>query len=188
MELSALALPGAFVLKPKRFHDARGMFVEQYNKQTLAAHGLHFDFVQDNVSLSIRSGTIRGLHFQPPPSAQTKLVSVLSGSILDVMVDIRAGSPTYGRHAAIELTAENGLQAVVPRGFAHGFCTLADDTLVLYKVDGHYDPKRDLGVLWNDPDLGIPWPVTAEGAILIDKDKNHPRLRDLARHFEWKES
>ena len=187
MDLKALKLPGAYLLKPKRFRDARGFFVESYNKKTLASHGLNFDFVQDNVSLSAKTGTVRGLHFQSPPSAQTKLVSVLRGSVLDVLVDIRNGSPTYGRHVAIELTAENGLQTLVPRGLAHGFCTLADDTLVQYKVDAHYDPARDLGLLWNDPDLGIRWPVTAEAAVMIDKDRQHPRLRDLPRHFAWTE-
>ncbi len=188
MEVSALELPGAYLLSPKRFRDARGFFVEQYNKKTLAAHGLNFDFVQDNLSLSARAGTIRGLHFQSPPSAQTKLVSVLRGAVLDVMVDIRTGSPAYGRQVAVELTADNGKQVLVPRGFAHGFCTMADDTLVQYKVDAYYDPARDLGLLWDDPDLGIRWPVTAEAAVLIDKDKKHPRLRDLPRTFEWTEN
>ena len=187
MDLTALELPGACLLSPKRFRDARGFFVEQYNKKTLAAHGLNFDFVQDNLSLSARSGTIRGLHFQSPPSEQTKLVSVLGGAVLDVMVDIRHGSPTYGRHVTVELTAENGLQVLVPRGCAHGFCTLADDTLVQYKVDAYYDPARDLGLLWNDPDLGIRWPVAAAAAVLIEKDRKHPRLRDLPRHFAWTE-
>ena len=185
MEVSSFELPGAYLLSPKRFRDARGFFVEQYNKKTLAAHGLNFDFVQDNLSLSARAGTIRGLHFQSPPSAQTKLVSVLHGAVLDVLVDIRTGSPAYGRHVAVELTVDNGKQVLVPRGFAHGFCTMADDTLLQYKVDAHYDPARDLGLLWNDPDLGIRWPVTAEAAVLIDKDKKHPRLRDLPRTFEW---
>jgi dTDP-4-dehydrorhamnose 3,5-epimerase len=185
MELTALELPGAFLLKPKRFEDARGFFVEQYNKRTLAAHGLQFDVVQDNLSHSARSGTIRGLHFQSPPSEQAKLVSVLRGAIFDVLVDIRFGSPSYGRHVAFELSAESGSQVFVPRGLAHGFCTLADDTLVQYKVDAPYDPSRDLGVLWNDPDLGIRWPVAAEAAILIDKDRKQPRLSDLPRHFVW---
>ena len=187
MDLTALELPGAYLLVPKRHRDARGYFVESYNKKTLAAHGVNFDFVQDNLSLSAKSGTVRGLHFQSPPSQQAKLVSVLTGAALDVLVDIRHGSPTYGGHVAVELTADNGLQLLVPRGFAHGFCTLADDTLVQYKVDAHYDPARDLGLLWNDPDLGIRWPVTAETAILIDKDKKHPRLRDLPRYFAWTE-
>lgn len=188
MQITPLELPGACLLNPRRFRDARGFFVESYNKETLDAHGIAFNFVQDNVSLSLKRGTIRGLHFQSPPSQQTKLVLVLRGAILDVLVDIRHGSPTYGRHVAVELTADNGLQALVPRGFAHGFCTLADDTLVQYKVDTHYDPARDLGLLWNDPELGIRWPVDAEAAILIDKDKQQPRLRDLPRYFAWTEN
>jgi dTDP-4-dehydrorhamnose 3,5-epimerase len=185
MELKALELPGAYVLKPKRFSDARGFFFEQHNKKTWAAHGLHFDFVQDNISLSAHAGTIRGLHFQAPPSAQAKLISVLVGALLDVIVDIRHGSPTYGRHAAVELSAENGKQCLVPRGFAHGFCTLTDNVLMQYKVDAFYDSARDQGLLWNDPDLGIRWPVAAEAAILVDRDKKHPRLRDLPRTFVW---
>ena len=188
MELTALELSGAYLLTPKRLRDTRGFFVEQYNKRTLATHGLHFDFVQDNLSHSLRSGTIRGLHFQPPPSAQTKLVAVLRGAVLDILVDIRVGSPTYGRHVAVELTADNGKQALVPRGFAHGFCTMADDTLIQYKVDAHYDMTRDLGLLWNDPDLGIAWPIDEDAAIVIDKDKQRPRLRDLPRYFDWTES
>jgi dTDP-4-dehydrorhamnose 3,5-epimerase len=185
MELIALELPGAFLLKPKRFEDVRGFFVEQYNKRTLAAHGIQFDVVQDNLSHSARAGTVRGLHFQSPPSDQAKLVSVPRGAIFDVLVDIRFGSPSYGRHVAFELSDESSVQVFVPRGFAHGFCTLADDTLVQYKVDAPYDPARDHGVLWNDPELGIPWPVAAEAAILIDKDRKQPRLSDLLRHFVW---
>lgn len=187
MDVTALDLPGAYVLTPKRFLDSRGYFVESYNKKTLAAHGLEFDFVQDNVSLSARAGTIRGLHFQSPPSAQTKLVTVLRGAVLDVLVDIRTGSPAYGRHVTVELSADNGKQALVPKGFAHGFCTLADDTLVQYKVDAHFDLARDMGLLWNDPELGIRWPVSVESAVLNDKDRKHPRLRDLPRHFTWTE-
>jgi dTDP-4-dehydrorhamnose 3,5-epimerase len=187
MELTELALPGAYLLTPKRLRDARGFFAEQYNKRTLAAHGLRFDFVQDNISHSLRAGTVRGLHFQAPPAAQTKLVAVLRGAVLDVLVDIRMGSPTYGRHVAVELSADNGAQALVPRGFAHGFCTLADDTLVQYKVDDYDDAARDLGLLWNDPDLGIRWPVDAGAAILIERDKKQPRLRDLPKYFEWME-
>jgi dTDP-4-dehydrorhamnose 3,5-epimerase len=179
------SLEGACLLMPRRFVDARGFFVEQYNKRTLAEHGLTFAFVQDNLSLSKRKGTVRGLHFQPPPSEQTKLVSVVSGAVLDVMVDLRAGSPTFGRHAAVVLSAENGTQALIPRGFAHGFCTLSDDTLVLYKTDGYYDRARDLGLLWNDPDLGIRWPVDAKTAILTGKDEAHPRLKDMPPHFNW---
>jgi dTDP-4-dehydrorhamnose 3,5-epimerase len=126
MQVTALDLPGAYLVTPRRIADARGFFVEHYNKRTLAAHGLHFEFIQDNASLSVRKGTVRGLHFQTPPSSQTKLVSVMSGAVLDVMVDIRHGSPAYGRHIAVELTAESGRQLLVPRGMAHGYCTLAD--------------------------------------------------------------
>ncbi len=185
MELIPLELPGACIVNAKRFGDARGFFVEQYNKRTLAAHGLHFEFVQDNVSFSLKSGTVRGLHFQPPPFAQTKLVSVLRGAVLDVLVDIRTGSPTYGRHAAVELTADNGSQALVPCGFAHGFCTLEDNTVVNYKVDAYYDAASDKGMLWNDPDLGISWPIEEGQAILIERDRQQPRMRDLPKYFQW---
>lgn len=184
MEVTALELPGAYLLTPRRIADARGFFVEHYNKRTLEAHGLRFDFVQDNVALSTQKGTVRALHFQPPPSAQTKLVSVTEGAVLDVIVDLRAGSPTYGRHAAVELSAANGRQLLVPRGFAHGYCTTTDNSVVFYKVDAYYDRERDLGLLWNDPDLGIRWPVTADAAVLADRDRAHPRLRNLPRYFE----
>lgn len=184
MEVTALELPGVYLLTPRRIADMRGFFVEHYNKRTLEAEGLRFDFIQDNVSLSARAGTVRGLHFQAPPSSQTKLVSVLSGAVLDVLVDIRTGSPTYGRHVAVELSAENGRQLVVPRGLAHGYCTTADNAVVFYKVDAYYDRERDFGLLWNDPDLGIAWPVAAEAAVLAEKDRTHPRLRDLPRYFE----
>jgi dTDP-4-dehydrorhamnose 3,5-epimerase len=185
MELTPLELPGACLLTPRRFSDPRGYFVEHYNRRTLAAHGVNLEFLQDNVSYSQKMGTIRGLHFQPPPVAQTKLVGVLHGAVLDVLVDIRVGSPTFGRHVAVELSADNGIQALVPRGFAHGFCTLTDDTVLLYKVDAHYDAANDLGLLWCDPDLGIRWPVADAAAILIERDRRQPRLRDLPAHFHW---
>jgi dTDP-4-dehydrorhamnose 3,5-epimerase len=188
MEVTALELPGAYLLKPKRYPDMRGFFVEPYNKKALAAHGLTFDFVQDNLSMSERTGTIRGLHYQAPPSAQTKLIWVSRGALLDVLVDIRHGSPTYGRHVAIDLSAENGAQGLVPRGVAHGFCTLADHTMAHYKVDAYYDQPSENGLLWNDPALGIRWPVDDNSAVIIDKDKKFPLLRDLPRHFEWKAS
>ncbi len=156
MELKALELPGAYLLNPKRFRDARGFFVESYNKKTLAAHGLNFDFVQDNVSLSAKTGTIRGLHFQSPPSEQTKLVSVSRAARRWTCWSTSAfGSPTYGRHVAHRADGGQRLAGSGAARLAHGFCTLADDTLVQYKVDAHYDPARDLGLLWNDPDLGI---------------------------------
>ena len=186
MKITPLDLPGAYLFVPQRHVDARGFFVEHYNKRTLADRGLTFDFVQDNLSLSKQTGTVRGLHFQPPPSEQTKLVSVVRGAVLDVIVDLRVGSPTFGRHAAVELSEANGLQVLVPRGFAHGFCTLSDDALVLYKTDGYYDAARDLGLLWNDPDLGIRWPVETKAAILTSKDEAHPRLKELPQYFEWR--
>ncbi len=185
MEVTPQAISGVLVLKPKRFGDARGYFVESYNRRVMAEHGLRFDFLQDNTSLSAQRGTIRGLHFQSPPSEQTKLLNVLQGAIIDVVVDIRVGSPTFAKHVAVELSAENGLQLLVPRGFAHGFCTLVPDTLVQYKVDNHYDPKCDGGVLWNDPALGIEWPVKPDEAVLADKDRKHPRLADLPVTFTY---
>jgi dTDP-4-dehydrorhamnose 3,5-epimerase len=185
MEVTPLAISDVLVLKPKRFGDARGYFVESYNRRQMAANSLEFDFCQDNTSLSQQRGTIRGLHFQTAPSAQTKLLNVLRGAILDVVVDIRNGSPTYGRHVAVELSEENGLQLLVPRGFAHGFCTLVPDTMVQYKVDNFYDPKADAGLLWNDPALGIAWPVRSDEAILTDKDRKHPTLAELPAHFTY---
>jgi len=185
MEVLPQAISDVLVLKPKRFGDARGYFVESYNRRVMAANGLDFDFLQDNTSLSAQRGTIRGLHFQTAPSQQTKLLNVLRGAILDIVVDIRVGSPSYGKHVGVELSEENGLQLLVPRGFAHGFCTLVPDTMVQYKVDNFYDPKADAGLLWNDAALGIAWPVTAEEAILTDKDRKHPTLAELPAHFSY---
>jgi dTDP-4-dehydrorhamnose 3,5-epimerase len=188
MEVIPQAISGVLVLKPKRFGDARGYFVETFSRRALAQHDLKFDFVQDNVSFSAQRGTIRGLHFQSPPSAQTKLLYVLRGAVLDVVVDIRIGSPTYARHVAVELSEENGAQLLVPRGFAHGFCTLVPDTLVQYKVDSFYDAARDGGILWSDPALGIAWPIKPEEAILTDKDRKHPTLANLPATFTYGEN
>jgi dTDP-4-dehydrorhamnose 3,5-epimerase len=183
MELFPQAISPIFLLKPKRFGDARGYFSELYSSRALEAHGLSFVFVQDNVSLSAEAGTVRGLHFQTHPSEQTKLVSVLTGAILDVAVDLRVGSATFGRHVAAELSAENGLQMLVPRGFAHGFCTLLPDTRVLYKVDGFYDAERDFGLRWNDSALGIEWPISEADAKLSAKDRVQPLLSELPPYF-----
>jgi dTDP-4-dehydrorhamnose 3,5-epimerase len=185
MEIIPQAIAPVLVLKPSRFADSRGHFSEVFSRRELAGHGLSFDFVQDNVSLSVESGTVRGLHFQASPSEQAKLVSVLTGAIFDVAVDLRLGSATYGRHVAVELTEGNGLQLLVPRGFAHGFCTLQPNTRVLYKVDGFYDRERDLGVRWNDPALGIDWPVEEADAKLSDKDRAHPFLSELPQYFTY---
>lgn len=183
MQIVPQSISPVIVLQPKRFGDLRGYFSALYDRRLLAEFGIDYEFVQDNISLSTQPGTVRGLHFQAPPSEQRKLVSVLRGAVLDVVVDIRAGSPTFGKHTSIELSEENGLQVLVPRGFAHGFCTLARDTLVHYKVDGPYDASRDFGVRWNDPALGISWPVSEQDAIVSDKDRAQPLLSELPQYF-----
>ncbi|MDQ8728365.1 dTDP-4-dehydrorhamnose 3,5-epimerase [Bradyrhizobium sp. LHD-71] len=177
-------IPAVKLVTPKSFVDTRGSFCETYNEKRFQEHGIPLRFVQDNESLSLRPGTIRGLHFQAHPFAQDKLVRVLSGRILDVAVDLRRSSATYGRWIARELSSETGAQLLVPIGFAHGFCTLEPDTRVLYKVTGYYSPAHDLGIVWNDPDLGVNWPVAAADVVLSDKDRDLPRFRDLPAYFE----
>ncbi len=185
MEFERLAIPDIVLIKPIKFEDARGFFSEVWSRRVLAEAGIAADFVQDNHSLSVDKGVVRGLHFQTPPRAQDKLVRVIRGRILDVAVDIRRGSPTFGRHVAVELSAENWRQLWVPRGFAHGFCTLEPDTEVLYKVTDYYAPECDKGLLWNDPALGIDWPVGQDEAILSEKDRSHPLLADLPEVFQF---
>ena len=157
MEVERLEIPGVLVLTPTRITDGRGFFVESFNARRLAAAGVTTTFVQDNMSFSRAVGTLRGLHFQRPPFAQAKLVSVLRGRILDVVVDARRGSPTWGRHVKVELSAEDGRQIFVPEGFLHGFVTREPETLVAYKVNAHYSAEADGAVAWNDPDLAIDW-------------------------------
>jgi dTDP-4-dehydrorhamnose 3,5-epimerase len=183
MDIEALAIPDVKLIRPKRFGDARGFFSEVYSRPALAAAGITLEFVQDNHSRSAKVGTVRGLHFQTAPFAQDKLVRVTKGRILDVAVDLRRASPTYGRHVSAELSADNWTQILVPVGFAHGFCTLEPDTEVIYKVSQVYAPAHDGGVLWNDPDLGIVWPVASADAVLSDKDVKLPRFRDLPPLF-----
>lgn len=177
--LTPLALPEVLLITPRRHGDARGWFSETWSRKSLATAGLDIDFVQDNQAFNARSGTVRGLHFQTAPHPQAKLVRVLAGAILDVAVDVRAGSPTQGRWVSARLTAEGGEQLFVPRGFAHGYCTLCDDVMLAYKVDGDYAPQTEGGVIWNDPDLAIDWPVAPDQAVLSDKDLVLPRLADL---------
>ncbi|WP_397396854.1 dTDP-4-dehydrorhamnose 3,5-epimerase [Phenylobacterium sp.] len=177
--LTPLALPEVLLITPRRHGDARGWFSETWSRRSLATAGLDIDFVQDNQAFNARSGTVRGLHFQTAPHPQAKLVRVLAGAILDVAVDVRAGSPTRGRWVSARLTAEGGEQLFVPRGFAHGYCTLCDDVMLAYKVDGDYAPQTEGGVIWNDPDLAIDWPVPPDRAVLSDKDLVLPRLADL---------
>ena len=183
MEVEALAIPDVKLIRPKKFGDARGFFSEVYSKSALAGAGINMEFVQDNHSRSARKGTIRGLHFQTQPFGQDKLVRVTRGSILDVAVDLRRASPTYGQHVSAVISAANWTQILVPIGFAHGFCTLEDDTEVLYKVSNVYAPANDGGVIWNDPDIGIDWPLDGAEPVLSDKDPKLPRLRDLPALF-----
>lgn len=183
MNVVSLAIPDVKLVTPKRFNDSRGFFSEVYNAKVLAAAGITTAFVQDNHSLSVEVGTIRGLHFQTPPHAQAKLVRVARGKILDVVVDLRRGSSSYGRHVSAELSADNWTQLLVPAGFAHGFCTLEPNTDVLYKVDAYYAPQNDAGLLWSDPELAIEWPVAKGKALLSDKDKKWPLLKELGRIF-----
>ena len=178
MKVISTALPDIRVYEPSRFGDGRGYFCEWYNSRTFAAAGLDRHFVQDNISLSSMPGTIRGLHFQKPPHAQGKLIGVLRGAILDVVVDIRQGSPSYGQHVAVEISAERGNQLFVPEGFAHGLWTLEPDTMVSYKVTDFYDAATDAGIAWNDPDLAIAWPGETPGQISV-RDSRLPRLAEL---------
>ncbi|MCQ4161235.1 dTDP-4-dehydrorhamnose 3,5-epimerase [Roseomonas sp. GC11] len=176
-------MEGPVLVSTRRFGDARGYFSETWSARDLAACGLAAEFVQDNFSTSAPVGTLRGLHFQIQPDPQDKLVRCLRGRILDVAVDLRRASPTYGQHVAVELSAENGLQLFVPVGFAHGFCTLEPDCEVAYKVTGYYSPACDKGVAWDDPDLAIDWPLPPGGPVLSDKDSRQPKLAELPAYF-----
>lgn len=170
------------LLEPKVFGDSRGFFMESYNKSVMQELDIHIDFIQDNQSLSKEAGVLRGLHYQLNPKSQSKLVRVLSGAIYDVVVDIRKNSPTFGQWEGFILSEDNKRQLLVPKGFAHGFCTLVPDTQVFYKVDEYYSPKHDRGIAWDDPALNIPWPTA--NPILSEKDKSHPVLSQAEMNFE----
>lgn len=185
MQVQTTEIPGVLLLTARYFNDARGYFVETYSLRAARDAGIVAEFVQDNQALSLKRGTVRALHFQVPPKVQAKLVRVLRGSIYDVAVDLRAGSPSYGRWVAATLTARGGEQIFVPRGFAHGYCTLEDDTEVAYKVDDYYAPDCERGIAWNDPDLNIGWPISAADAVLSDKDCKLPRFADFASPFRY---
>ncbi|WP_010276859.1 dTDP-4-dehydrorhamnose 3,5-epimerase [Paenibacillus senegalensis] len=174
-------LEGVYLLQPTAHEDSRGFFVESYNAKTMADLGIHHQFVQDNHSLSVDAGVLRGLHFQLNPKAQTKLIRVLAGVIYDVVVDIRRQSPTFGQWVGVILSSTNKRQLLIPKGFAHGFCTLAPHTEVLYKVDEYYSPEHDRGIAWDDPALNIDWPVFKP--ILSEKDQNHPVLSEADNNF-----
>ncbi len=174
---------GPVLVTPRRFGDHCGFFLETYSARDFAALGIPDVFVQDNHSLSAKAGTIRGMHFQRPPHAQAKLVRAVRGRIFDVAVDLRRASPTFGRHVAVELAAGDGRMLYVPVGFAHGFCTLEPMTEVAYKVSADYAPDADAGIAWNDPALGIDWPVAAEDAHVSRKDELLPPLSELPTVF-----
>lgn len=185
MQIETTALPGLVVLTPRRHGDSRGWFEETFNQRSMAAHGLPTEFVQDNHSFSAAPGTLRGLHFQRPPQAQVKLVRCTRGAIRDVTVDIRRGSPTFGRWIAVELTAENGRQVLVPTGFLHGFVTLTPDTEVQYKCSAFYAPDCEGAVRWDDPDLAIDWGLHGQAPHLSGKDAVAPPLSALDSPFVW---
>jgi dTDP-4-dehydrorhamnose 3,5-epimerase len=184
VEIIPTEIPDVKLIRPHKHGDHRGFFSETYNKKEWAEHGIDLDFLQDNHSLSVAKGVVRGLHFQIPPFAQDKLVRVIHGAIFDVAVDIRRGSPTFGRHVSAVLSVDNWTQLLVPKGFAHGFCTLEPNTEVIYKVTDYYAPQFDRGILWNDPELGILWPVSDAEATLSDKDRKQPRFSELRDLFD----
>jgi dTDP-4-dehydrorhamnose 3,5-epimerase len=183
MQIERTALEGVLIIRPKKHGDHRGFFSETFRHSALQAEGVVVDWAQDNHSFSAVRGVVRGLHFQRAPKAQAKLLRVTRGAVFDVAVDIRQGSPSYGRHVAVELSAENWTQIYVPAGFAHGFCTLSENTEVLYKVSSEYAPELEGGLVWNDPDLGIVWPIAAEDATLSPRDRDWPPFKDFASPF-----
>ena len=185
MEIIKTKIDGVLIIEPKVFGDARGYFFESFNAKEFAEKtGLNITFVQDNESCS-RYGVLRGLHFQLPPFTQSKLVRVVKGKVVDVVVDIRKGSPTYGKYEMCELTEENHRQFFVPKGMAHGFVVLSDNAVFQYKCDEFYHPEAEGAIAWDDPDIAIQWPVSAKDIILSEKDKHHPLLKDFDTPFKY---
>jgi dTDP-4-dehydrorhamnose 3,5-epimerase len=181
LKITRTKLDGVLIIETDVFGDNRGFFTESYNKQRFHEAGITHDFIQDNHSYSAEAGTLRALHYQLAPKAQTKLVGVIAGAIYDVAVDIRQGSPTFGEWVGCIISESNKRQLLVPKGFAHGFCTITPHTQVLYKVDCLYSKEHDRGILWSDPELGIDWPMT--NVVLSEKDKVHPLLRDADNNY-----
>jgi dTDP-4-dehydrorhamnose 3,5-epimerase len=184
LSVSSTELPDVKIIMPQMLSDSRGLFSEVYNRRDFEAAGLFLDFVQDNHSTSTWQNTIRGLHFQRPPFAQAKLVRAVRGRILDIAVDIRKSSPTFGHHVAVELSSENWRQMLIPVGFAHGFCTLESNTEVVYKVTDYYSREHDRGIHWGDPHLAIPWPLDGEEPRLSERDLSLPKLNDSPELFD----
>jgi len=180
-------IPDILIIEPKVFGDSRGYFFESFSERDFCGMVREIRFVQDNESKS-SYGVVRGLHFQKPPHAQSKLVRVVKGAVLDVAVDIRKGSPTFGQHVAVELTEDNHRQVFIPRGFAHGFAVLSDEAVFQYKCDEFYAPESEGAIAWDDPDLGIDWKIPADKVILSDKDTRHPRLKDIRWLFDYNEN
>ncbi|MGJ8615498.1 MAG: dTDP-4-dehydrorhamnose 3,5-epimerase [Sulfitobacter sp.] len=185
LDIEKTALSGVLVITPRRFGDDRGFFSESWNEARMAEHGLNYNFVQDNHSLSAQVGTVRGLHFQSPPHAQDKLVRCGRGALFDVAVDIRKGSPTYGKWVGYELSAENGRQLLVPKGFLHGFVTRLPDTEICYKCTDYYAPECDGAVRFDDPAIGIDWGMGDTAPVLSDKDATAPMLSELNNPFTY---
>jgi dTDP-4-dehydrorhamnose 3,5-epimerase len=184
VDLQQFSLKGIRVVRPNRIFDSRGYFVETYVRGDFAAVGIEQEFIQENESRSNAAGTIRGLHFQVPPFAQSKLIRVLRGRIVDVVVDLRRSSPSYGKQLKVELSEVTGDQLFVPAGFAHGFCTLEPDSVVLYKVDNVYSAAHERGIYWADPSLAIGWPVSERQAVISEKDRVLPQFCDLPAYFD----
>ncbi len=184
MQIEETALPGVLILTPKRFGDTRGFFSESWNRARMAEAGLDIDFVQDNHSLSMTPGTLRGLHYQRPPHAQAKLVRCGRGALYDVAVDIRKGSSTYGQWIGVDLSFENGRQLMIPAGFLHGFVTRVPDTEIIYKCSDYYAPDCDGAVAWDDPEIGVDWGLS-DAPLLSDKDAAAPRLSEIDNPFTW---
>lgn len=183
MQVIPTEIPEVKVLVPRCFKDARGFFSETYNKESLRNVGIEAEFVQDNHSLSVEKGVVRGLHYQIAPMAQHKLIRVISGAILDIALDIRRSSPTFGKHVALRISVEEWNQIFVPIGFAHGFVTLEPNTQVIYKVSAPYSPPHERGIRWNDPALAIAWGISESDAILSERDRKHPFLNQATDFF-----
>ena len=186
IKVTKCPIEGLYVIEPTVHGDDRGYFMETYNQNDMHEAGLDMVFVQDNQSMSTK-GVLRGLHFQKPPHAQSKLVGVVKGAVLDVAVDITKGSPTFGQHVAVELTEDNHRQFFIPRGFAHGFVVLTDEVIFQYKCDNFYAPQHEGAIAWDDQDLNIDWKVPAGKIILSEKDTKHPRLKDADWLFDYNE-